>query len=75
MDADHKSKGLDRMQKKSVSFIIPCYRSENTLGVVVDEIIDTMKGSDEYTYEILLINDGSPDNTWGVINEIAAKHS
>ena len=75
MDADYKSKGLDRMQKKSVSFIIPCYRSENTLGVVVDEIIDTMKDSGEYTYEILLINDGSPDNTWGVINEIAAKHS
>ncbi len=63
------------MQKKSVSFIIPCYRSENTLGAVVDEIIETMKDSEEYIYEIVLINDGSPDNTWGKISEIADKHS
>ena len=63
------------MQKKSVSFVIPCYKSENTLGIVVDEIIDTMKDSDEYIYEIVLVNDGSPDNTWGKISEIAGNHS
>ena len=63
------------MQKTSVSFVIPCYRSENTLGGVVDEIIETMKDSDEYIYEIVLVNDGSPDNTWGKISEIADKHA
>ena len=63
------------MSKKSVSFVIPCYRSENTLGEVVDEVISTMKDSDEYIYEIVLVNDGSPDNTWDKIKEIASKHS
>ena len=34
---------------KKVSFVIPCYRSANTIGVVVDEIRDTEKavGDDE----------------------------
>ena len=29
---------------KKVSFVIPCYRSANTIGVVVDEIRDTKIG-------------------------------
>jgi len=40
----------------------------------VDEIVDTMKDSDGYSYEILLVNDGSPDNTWDKINETAEKY-
>ena len=61
------------MSKKLVSFVIPCYRSENTLGGVIEEINSTMKGDTEYDYEIILVNDGSPDNTWGKIKEIASR--
>ena len=58
------------MQK--ISFVIPCYRSERTLPGVVSEIQDTMKGmSDKYDYEIVLVNDDSPDETYGVIETIA----
>ncbi len=58
------------MQK--ISFVIPCYRSERTLPGVVSEIQDTMKGmSDKYEYEIVLVNDDSPDDTYGVIETIA----
>ena len=38
---------------KKVSFVIPCYRSANTIGVVVDEIRDTMPTLPEYDYEII----------------------
>ena len=52
---------------KKVSFIIPCYRSEKTLGSVVNEIETTMdKMADRYEYDIFLINDASPDGTAGV---------
>lgn len=58
------------MQK--ISFVIPCYRSERTLPGVVSEIQDTMKGmSDKYEYEIVLVNDDSPDDTYGVIVTLA----
>ena len=61
------------MKKKLVSFVIPCYRSEKTLEAVINEIEETMNGSNDYDYEILLVNDGSPDNTWDVIRKIAAE--
>ena len=58
------------MQK--ISFVIPCYKSENTLAKVVAEVQDTMKGmADKYEYEIILVNDDSPDDTYGVIRTIA----
>ena len=61
------------MNKKLVSFVIPCYRSEKTIEAVVNEIDDTMKGLESYEYEIILVNDGSPDNTWEKLKEISEK--
>lgn len=56
------------MQK--VSFIIPCYRSEKTLEGVVDEIRNTMQALEQYTYNIILVNDCSPDHTLEVITKL-----
>ena len=56
-----------------MSFVIPCYRSEHTVMTVVDEIEETMLKRPEYDYEIILVNDGSPDNVWDVISDRAAK--
>lgn len=58
---------------KKISFVIPCYRSENTLGHVVNDIEKTMqtpKLAEAYTFEIILVNDCSPDNTLGVIRTL-----
>ncbi len=56
---------------KTVSFVIPCYCSEKTIGSVVDEIERTMPGLSQYDYEIILVNDCSPDNTFSVISSMA----
>lgn len=53
-----------------VSVIIPCYRSSKTIEKVVDEIRAVFKNQNKYEYEIVLINDGSPDNTFEVIRTI-----
>jgi undecaprenyl-phosphate 4-deoxy-4-formamido-L-arabinose transferase len=60
---------------KLVSFVIPCYRSANTIGGVVQEINQTMAAMPEYEHEIVLVNDCSPDNTFQVLKELAAAHS
>lgn len=52
---------------RKISFIIPCYSSENTIADVVQEIIDTVKERPDYDYEIILVNDHSPDNVWSKI--------
>jgi len=54
---------------KKVSFVIPCYRSENTVEHVVAEIKSAMTESG-YAYEIVLVNDCSPDNTMGTIRRL-----
>ena len=58
-------------ENKMLSFVIPCYRSENTVMTVVDEIEDTVVKRPEFDYEIILVNDGSPDNVWSVIEKRA----
>lgn len=58
-----------------ISFVIPCYRSEKTLDIVVNEIKDKMDLLQRYEYEIVLINDCSPDNTLDVIRTICEKNS
>lgn len=56
---------------KKVSFVIPCYRSEKTLPGVIEEIKDAMAKLSEYCFEIILVNDSSPDNTWKTIEQLS----
>jgi len=58
-----------------VSFVIPCYRSEHTLPSVIEEINTTMEKMHSYDYEIILVNDSSPDGTIGTIRELCGKYS
>ena len=60
---------------KKVSFVIPCYRSALTIGNVVKEIQDTMNGMSKYTYEIILVNDCSPDDTFEVIRKLCEENN
>lgn len=50
-----------------VSVCIPCYNSSKTIPLVVAGIREEFKKHPEYEYQILLANDGSPDNTFEVI--------
>ena len=56
-----------------ISFVLPCYGSEKTITFVIDEIRSVIGQRPEYTYEIIAVNDCSPDNVWGVLTELAAK--
>lgn len=53
--------------KKLISFVIPCYRSQATLPGVVGEIREVMEKIQDYEYEIVLVNDCSPDGTFDTI--------
>lgn len=58
-----------------LSFVIPCYRSALTIGEVVEDIAATVADRHSYSYEVILVNDSSPDNTWDVIKNIAQKNN
>jgi len=54
-----------------LSFVIPCYRSEKTIEKVYQEIISVLSERPEYDYEIIAVNDCSPDNVLTVLQSIA----
>ena len=58
----------------SVSFVIPCYRSEQTITGVVEEITQTMGQLPGYTFEIILVNDCSPDDTFQIIRQLCGQY-
>ena len=58
---------------KMLSFVIPCYNSAKTILTVVNEVRQTMEGRKEFTFEIILVNDNSTDETFSVIKQAALK--
>ena len=57
-----------------VSFVIPCYCSQHMLNLVVNEIAEAMQKLEKYEYEIILVNDCSPDDTFKTIYKIASQN-
>lgn len=57
-----------------ISVIIPCYYSENTITDVVEETIKEFKKINNYSYEFILVNDGSDDGTYKKICKLAEKY-
>lgn len=57
-----------------LSFVIPCYRSEKTIKKVIDEIISLVGTCSNYDYEIIVVNDCSPDNVYNVLLELAKEN-
>lgn len=77
-DGEKKDMFYMTMEKKTkLSFVIPCYRSELTLRGVVTEIRETVERlkseGKNYDYEIILVNDCSPDDTFCVIQDLCAQ--
>ena len=60
--------------KTKVSFVIPCYRSAQTLPGVVEELQTAMEAMQEYDYEVILVNDCSPDDTFEVIRRLSGEN-
>lgn len=59
------------MALKKISLVIPAYREQQNLPLLYSElslVLDTLQ--EKYEFEILFINDGSPDRTWEKIEEI-----
>lgn len=57
------------MQTPLVSIIVPIYNAERTLGKCVDSLV----GQTCHDIEILLIDDGSTDNSLQICREFAAR--
>ena len=66
---------MENNNNLKLSFIIPCYGSEKTVGLVIDEIDKVVSQNSKYDYEVIAVNDHSPDNVWKVLKDIAKNNS
>lgn len=66
----------DRPQHCRLSIVVPVYRSASILPKLVEKIDAAMfKEGLADRFELLLVNDASPDNSWSVIRSLATAHT
>lgn len=56
----------------SLSIVVPCYNEEGCLGELHARLTKAAASVAGDSYEIVLINDGSRDRTWTIMQELAA---
>jgi undecaprenyl-phosphate 4-deoxy-4-formamido-L-arabinose transferase len=64
----------ESMNSESISVVIPVYNSRATLAALclqLKAVLSTVGRA----YEIILVNDGSPDGSWDVIQELAEQQA
>ena len=57
--------------KDLISIIVPCYNEEESLRLFHEAVKKTEAKLPDYSFEILLVNDGSKDRTLEVMRELA----
>jgi len=62
------------MNQKKLSIVVPIYNVEKYLPRCVDSILSALKDVDSSHYEILLVNDGTPDGSLEISKEFSKKH-
>lgn len=60
-------------QEVIVSLIIPIYNEEPILLDSLHEILKFMEGRCDYSWELILVNDGSTDNSGRILEELNSK--
>src|SRR5215472_13005167 len=59
--------------KPSVSVVVPVYNSQDSLPILVDRLSTSLPASFEQ-YELILVNDGSSDNSWQTVLTLVEKY-
>ena len=59
---------------KKVSIVVPCYNEAQDIAKKSEVVKDYLKNNKDYHFDIVLVNDGSKDNTEEVIKSIEGVH-
>jgi len=57
--------------RKLVSVVIPVYQNQETIEIVCDSLVAALNlHRDNFAYQIILVNDGSTDDSWSVMSSL-----
>lgn len=60
---------------KTISILIPCYNEEQSLPLLYPELCKLMDSMPNYSWELMLVNDGSKDDTLNVLKQLRVADS
>ena len=61
-----------QMQKEKISIMVPCYNEEAALPLFRDELNKMMSEMDSYAFEVILVDDGSKDQTLSILRSFSS---
>lgn len=61
----------EALQPPQVSVVVPCYRCAMYLPELTRRLCEALSNR---TFEVIYVNDGSPDTDWQVIEQLTASH-
>jgi len=56
---------------KKISVVLPIYNEEHNIPLIYQELTETLVGLQDFSYEIIFVNDGSCDSSWQQILNLA----
>ena len=62
---------MNKMEQPLISVILPVYKVEQYLS----ECLDSLLTQTYHNFELILVNDGSPDDSWQIMQEYAKRDS
>ena len=57
--------------KKLISIVIPAYNEEDCVDELARQLINVMNKLKKYQFEVLIVENGSKDKTWSLLQKIA----
>lgn len=64
---------FSRQMHPSISIVIPLYNEEESLPELL-EWINRICSENNYSYEVIMVDDGSTDHSWEVVKELSVKY-
>ena len=66
--------GQSKKSPSSLSVVIPCFNEEEVL-LLLYKRLELVLSQLSFPYEVILVDDGSNDNTWEIISQFATENS
>jgi dolichol-phosphate mannosyltransferase len=64
----------ERIDKLDLSLVLPTYNEAGTIIAIVEQLIAALNRISSLTYEIIIVDDDSPDRTWEIACQLSEKY-
>lgn len=69
----HRNSATQAAPERGLSVVVPVYRSEAILPELIGRLAEVL-GKVSTNYEVVLVNDSSPDGSWEIMCRLASEH-